>query len=58
MFCFSDFLCFDNSYSWFREKKVFYSLIVKPPDVCDVECRSERPENWETARTDFKTADL
>lgn len=52
------FLCFDNSYSWFREKKIYYSLIVKQPDVYDVEEKSKKPENWETAKTDFKTADL
>ena len=31
--CFSDVLHFDNTYSWMRQKEVFYSVHVDEPDT-------------------------
>ena len=33
MHCFSDVLHFDNTYSWMRQKEVFYSVHVDEPDT-------------------------
>lgn len=61
-FClFADILCFDNSFSWTRTKKIYYSCEVMISDEIEINTEiNDLIENgdWETLAKNFETTHL